>query len=463
MSPVSRGRKPKKKSGKAKSRPRSTRAPQFQIGVAGPARSGSASGELALDQPGWPAFSEPLSDGLDDYDEPDDLLPPFSAKEPPEWFDAAIDRILDQAETTMVAQGPRQLEQMVAELVGAELHLALTEERSGMWFEWLVQELIDSAAFRIVDDPGPSDPAWAAYWRLLYGLSSILAPGSLSVVLEALARVRKALPTGAIAGQPQWLTVLPKINATGEVWEMHDAYGTRYGVIAGFRYPGASDDHMFLFDVDACGPIVLAGAGVFDDLEAAAAAWRAPLGDAAAGVTPSPVDRAERLLCLAYMDRGDEDLLIGSEPRIVLDNFFRAGRRLDDLAKVLRKKRMPLPETRSLFDDIDIEPAAEEFTGWYEQRHGLAPDAEAVEAIAEEWLEGALPGTWQAASPHRARYQLVLISDWLPDPVTQLAKDLLPEWVRWNAERSGLPEHLAERAVAAATNLGGSEVSPADG
>ncbi|MGH3393121.1 MAG: hypothetical protein ACRDPO_00375, partial [Streptosporangiaceae bacterium] len=381
MSPVSRGRKPKKKSGKAKSKARksSGRAPLFPAQADSPVRSDLAFAESAFGELAPGEFGE---SELAEFDDFDDLTSPLGSREEPEWFDAAIGRILDQAETTMVAEGPRQLEQMVAELVGAELHLALTEERSGMWFEWLVQELIDSAAFRIVDDPGPSDPAWAAFWRLLYGLSSILPPGSLSVVMETLARVRKALPTGAIAGQPQWLTALPKINATGEVWEMHDAYGTRFGVIAGFRYPGAGDEHMFLFDVDACGPIVLAGAGDFDDLEAAAAAWRAPLGDAAAGSTPSPVDRAGRLLCLAYLDPGDEDLLIGSEPRIVLDNFFRAGRRLDDLAKVLRKKRMRLPATRSLFHDIDIEPGAEEFTAWYEQRHGLAPDAEAVEAIA---------------------------------------------------------------------------------
>ena len=466
MSPVSRGRKAKKKkSGKAKTSTRKTTAsvPLFQAGADSPGRGGPAFGEPAEDYLGALAFDEPQSDDFDDFDESDDVLSPFGAEEPPAWFESAIDRMLDQAETLSPALGPRALEQAVAELIGAEVHRALNEERSRMWFDWLIEELIDGAAFRITDDPGPSDPAWSGYWRLLYGLSSIVMPGLQSIVLETLARVRKALPARAAAGQPEWLTLLPKIAATGDVWEMHDAYGTRFGVIAGFRYPGAVDEHVFLFDVDACGEIVLASAGVFDDREQAAAAWRAPLGDAAAAVTPSPVDRAERLLCLAYMDAGDEELLTGSEPRTVFDNFFRAGRRTHDLAQVLRKKRMPLPETTSLFHDIDIEPAVAEFTAWYEQRHGAAPDTEAVEGIAEEWLEGALPGTWQAASPHRARHQLVLISDWLPDPVTELAKNLLPEWVRWNAEQSGLSEHLTERAVAAASDLGGSEPSPADG
>jgi hypothetical protein len=102
---------------------------------------------------------------------------------------------------------------MVAELVGAEMHRALNEDRSGLSFEWLVHELIDGAVFRITEDPGPSDPAWAASWRLLQGLSSIIPPGLLSILLETQAQIRKALPSGTVAGQPDWLPLLPKIAA----------------------------------------------------------------------------------------------------------------------------------------------------------------------------------------------------------------------------------------------------------
>jgi hypothetical protein len=35
--------------------------------------------------------------------------------------------------------------------------------------------------------------------------------------------------------------------------------------------------------------------------------------------------------------------------------------------------------------------------------------------------------------------------------------------VRWNAEQSGLPDQLTERAVTAATDLGDTELSPAAG
>lgn len=441
MSPVSRGRKPKKKSGqaaKAKTRKNTAAAPSPL---------------------GRSVFDEPLADAFDEFDGP---RSPFNTDDPPKWFDPAIDHILDQAEGLLAAQSPRELEQMVAELLGAELYRALNEERSGLWFEWLVKELIDSAELRITEDPGPSDPAWAASWRLLYGLTSIVTPALMSFALDTLAAARKALPSGTVVGQPDWLTALPKIAATGEVQEMHDLYGTRFAVIAGYRYPGAGQEHMFLFDVDACAEVVLARADMFDDVEQAAAAWRESLGEAAVGVVPTPVNTSERLLCLAYLGEG-EAFLIGWESRAALENYLRVRRRLYELQKVLHKRRMPLPETQSLFDGIQIEPEAGQFIEWYEQRHGGLPDLEAVEAVAEEWLEGALPGTSHSASPHRARHRLALISDWRPDPITEPAKELLPEWVRWNAEQSGLPEQLTERAVAAATDPGDTEPSPADG
>jgi hypothetical protein len=141
----------------------------------------------------------------------------------------------------------------------------------------------------------------------------------------------------------------------------------------------------------------------------------------------------------------------------VTDNWFRARRRIHDLAHALRQRGMALPEARNLFRDVDVAPAAEAFTAWYRAAHRTDPDPdpEAVDAVAAEWLEGALPGTEHAAAPHRARYLRTLIDDWIPDhPVTVAAKTLLPPWVRWNGEEAGLPEHFLNRAVAAAGGPG---------
>ena len=94
---------------------------------------------------------------------------------------------------------------------------------------------------------------------------------------------------------------------------------------------------------------------------------------------------------------------------------------------------------------------ADPFTRWYAGRHGREPDQEAVETLAEEWLEGMLPGTEHAVSPHRTEYFRELISGWQDDPVTDAALALLPEWVRWNGEQAGVPAPLIDRAVSAAS------------
>jgi len=50
----------------------------------------------------------------------------------PAWFDSATKTVLDQAGVVMAARGPRELEQVTAELLGAELHRVLNEDREGV-------------------------------------------------------------------------------------------------------------------------------------------------------------------------------------------------------------------------------------------------------------------------------------------------------------------------------------------
>jgi hypothetical protein len=53
-----------------------------------------------------------------------------------------------------------------------------------------------------------------------------------------------------------------------------------------------------------------------------------------------------------------------------------------------------------------------------------------------------------------------LIDDWYPDdPVTVGAKRL-PEWVRWNCAKSGLPAQFTDRSVAVARGEYTSSGSP---
>jgi hypothetical protein len=284
------------------------------------------------------------------------------------------------------------------------------------------------------------------------GLSAIGSPALRSIAETEIKRLRKAVRRQpAFRQQPERLADASRIAATGEVWQMRDVYGTRIAVIAGLSYPDGRDPSVFLFDIDACGFIELAHAGVFDDLGQAATAWRTLVGDAAGDAEPAPVRTSEQLGCLVHCGL-DERAFKGSEPRDVMDNWFRANRRIHDLADALRKRGMPLPEAKSLYHDFDIEPMVKSFTNWYTASHGTEPDPEAVESLAEEWAEGALPDTWHAVSPHRVEFQLQLIDDgWKPDhPITVAAKSLFPEWIRWHGAQTGLPTHLIDRAVAVA-------------
>lgn len=141
--------------------------------------------------------------------------------------------------------------------------------------------------------------------RLLYGLAAIGAPE------------RVTAPWGG----SEWLADLLHISPTGEVWRMVDAYGTRFGMIAGFSH--GDKPSVFLFDIEGSEAVRLASAGAFDDVDQAAAAWPAEVGESADGVMPRPVSGPEDLLCLSNLAINDDDVF-GDESRVVMDNWFRA-------------------------------------------------------------------------------------------------------------------------------------------
>ena len=135
MSPVSRGRTSKKQKKAQKSRQRPARAAVQ--------REDTQSADLlpASSQPGQPSSGfRALSALVDQFAGP---------RERPAWFGPSIGRMLRQQAPVIAATGPRELEQAVAELAGAEVYWALNEARRGLWFEWWFEEL----ARLINDDP----------------------------------------------------------------------------------------------------------------------------------------------------------------------------------------------------------------------------------------------------------------------------------------------------------------------
>jgi hypothetical protein len=63
---------------------------------------------------------------------------------------------------------------------------------------------------------------------------------------------------------------MSRLAATGEVRRLRDTYGTRFGVITEYVFPGDAGSGWYLWDIDASGFVVLADAGVYDDVDQAA-------------------------------------------------------------------------------------------------------------------------------------------------------------------------------------------------
>ncbi|KPM56022.1 hypothetical protein ACG83_12670 [Frankia sp. R43] len=418
MSPVSRGRKPKKSRKRPAGRPGSGQ------------RSG-AGGQRA--DPDWPTVLAHLRSRL-------------RRGEEPTWFQPAIEEILDDAGVVLSADGPRALEETTSTMLGRQLRLAVRDELGGK-FDWWLLEVIAALAEHARGELEAGSDGWEAPWRLLYGIASVAVP---PLAFGATSALRSLVPhLLGVAPELSWLDALLEIAATGEVWKMRDAYGTRLAVIAGFTYPGGLDPSVFLFDIDACGVVTIANAGVHDDVAQAAAAWRRYAGEPAAGTEPWPVTTADDLVCLVQADQ-DEMEVDGDESDSALDNWFRALRRGIDVADAWKRRGTPLPAWKSLYGDADPEPTVAAFTTWYTARHGEPPDVEAADLLAGEWLDGCLPEARHGASPHRVRYFREVMGDWTTDPVTADAKSLFPDWIRWNCEQAGVSDRLTAMSVAAA-------------
>ena len=108
----------------------------------------------------------------------------------------------------------------------------------------------------------------------MHRLASIGSYGLGRYATQQAAEAAKSLPRAALAQQPDSLALMSAIEATGDVHVLQDVYGTRFGVIAGFAYPGGVGPSVYLLGFDASEYLSLAAAGVFDDGESAVAAWR---------------------------------------------------------------------------------------------------------------------------------------------------------------------------------------------
>lgn len=228
---------------------------------------------------------------------------------------------------------------------------------------------------------------------------------------------------------------LPDPELRGEMRWTRDRYGSRFAVVAPFAVPGAPV-RWYLWDIDACAfaPVPV-HAGFYASPEEALAAWQVGVGPAAAGGTAWQAVDDSTLLRRLLPDL-DGLVALGGETVEQHAEYLRCRR----LAEVLLDLAPLLPITRE-----DPRPAL--VAGWL-RRWDDAPaqERDAAHAVAMAWPDD-IPALYESCSPHRVAYVVQSLREEYPDDdLAEKAVALLPRWLDWMVEYTGMPAELAERA-----------------
>jgi hypothetical protein len=240
-------------------------------------------------------------------------------------------------------------------------------------------------------------------------------------------------------------------SVAGPVLWARDVYGGRWAVVAPFTGLDGPD-RWYLWDVDACGyEVVTVHSGFHPSAEAAVAAWQAVVGHAAAGASLTVVDDAETLHALL---RGEvEGSRLGGENPEQYAEFLR-GRRLGRIAREASRRARGRTSVRLTADD-----ARDRFAqrlrqlGYHDETVGEGPAAadELAAEMAESWSPADQPTLYPLCSPHKVAAAVLHLRDYYKDDFAAVIVAVLPEWVRFLAEHTGMTAELTERCLAYAS------------
>ena len=292
------------------------------------------------------------------------------------WWEASHDEVLAAAAALTDCDGPEDLEQATAELIGDRLWQRLQTEVAGHDYLGWMSRLID-----VIDERRAESGAWL----LAHGLAAICPQPHRDRLLTVIGQDRGEAHPAA----PSWLALVPQLRVDGDPQVVVDGYGGRYGVMVDLARPGAAA-RTYLIDVDLCLPFVSPPSGWHADSGSAVAAWRAQVGPSAdAAVRPQPVG-GELLVQLLPRDLDViGPTLMGNERRDQLAEFFRMRRVVEQVRSSLGlDDALPSPIAEEA-----VRSRVDDFVAWCADRDVAVPGG------GRRWRGGLRgPGTWPGGS-----------------------------------------------------------------
>ena len=368
-----------------------------------------------------------------------------------QWWPGSQNAIIERL-ADLPARSPLRLENAVVDLVGEEMWTRTQTETMGFHWNQYLATLADLVRDKIqiaARTGGQIDDLW----RMLHGLAAMTPPSSGEMlrrdpglaVREAIEDATTALAGAGIA--PGWPGEILRAAPAGQPLLLADEYGSRYALLAPFAW-GEEDPHWYCWDIDRCTGDQVVHAAVFASPEEALAEWRAAVGThaAPASTQPAPCDQATARDLLDPLCRSDllGALLLGSESQQLIAERFRLRQRAGALCESFAVAPEPKPRQ-------DLNPIIDDFAAWIRDRDDHRPEREDIATLADTWSHLCGPG-YYACSPHRIEHTVILVADGYIKKYAEAILDLLPQWVEWCIERTGLTGELAERARRAAAD-----------
>lgn len=242
---------------------------------------------------------------------------------------------------------------------------------------------------------------------------------------------------------------------TGPVLWTHDAYGGRWAVVAPFT-SAEGPDRWYLWDVDACGyEVVTVHSGFHATAESALTAWRETVGHAAAGAALTTVDDTETLHALLPGEL--EGLRPGGEDQDQYAEFLRS-RRLGRIVREAVRESRGQTSVRLTADDARKGFAQRlRQLGYHDGPAGDGTDEGPIGAdefaaeLADSWFARHHPTLYPYCSPHKVAAVVLHLRDYYKDDYATELVAVLPEWIRFLAEHTGMTPELTERCLAYAS------------